>query len=164
MLVPVVMVMVEVLAVVQVRCECWCGANCSERGVAFVAGYGSVGVSSVLERLAGLLQSRGRGSSDSVLASAAFKYNCSSTAAACVSVGVKKELLVRRRSNSLEGGVFRCDRKCEEECRKIGPLPNLSPPLSHSECERGFVCLGEAKERGRKRAGGSQPKMCEVIM
>ena len=69
-------------------------------------------------RLAGLLQSRGRGSSDSVLASAAFKYNCSSTAAACVSVGVKKELLVRRRSNSLEGGVFRCDRKCEEECRR----------------------------------------------
>ena len=54
-----------------------------------------------------------------------------------------------------------------DPCRKIGPLPNLSPPLSHSECERGFVCLGEAKERGRKRAGGggSQPKnVREVIM
>ena len=71
--------------------------------------------------------------------------------------------LAKFNEDSLEGGVFRCDRKCEEECRKIGPLPNLSPPLSHSECERGFVRLGEAKERGRKRAGGSQPKMCEVM-
>ena len=46
-------------------------------------------------RLAGLLQSRGRGSSDSVLASAAFKYNCSSTAAAYAS----------RRSWSCRGGA-----------------------------------------------------------
>ena len=93
------------------------GGNCVQEEFLVMA---MVLVSDVLcwGRLAGLLQSRGRGSSDSVLASAAFKYNCSSTAAACVSVGVKKELLVRRRSNSLEGGVFRCDRKCEEECRR----------------------------------------------
>ena len=65
-----------------------------------------------------------------------------------VSVGVEEELVVPRRSSSREGGVFRCDRKCEEECRKIGPLLYLSPPLGRSEREREAVRLGGAGQRG----------------